>query len=173
MEKYNVDVYICGHDHNLQHLRTVAGNGLDFVVSGGGGAPLYSHRPANDLELMEVSSCQLFVDRFCWRQWISVCTTLWIDQTLNAPNQPHCQALTHCLKHVSLYTYDANNILLGLNFFFFFKLMKLSRVGPNIAMGQGHRFGFQLLGRKTRQQQCSELASDSWPIIGYAGLENT
>jgi len=59
LEKHNVDVYICGHDHNLQHLRNVAGNGLDFVVSGGGGAPLYTQRRANYMELMEVSSCQL------------------------------------------------------------------------------------------------------------------
>ena len=64
MEKHNVDVYICGHDHNLQHLRNVTGNSLDFVVTGGGGAPLYAYRPDNDLELMEVSSRQLFKDRY-------------------------------------------------------------------------------------------------------------
>jgi tartrate-resistant acid phosphatase type 5 len=34
-----VDVYIAGHDHNLQHLK--AEGGINFFVSGGGGAGLY------------------------------------------------------------------------------------------------------------------------------------
>jgi hypothetical protein len=33
----NVDVYICGHDHDLEHLRT---DGMDFLICGGGGAKL-------------------------------------------------------------------------------------------------------------------------------------
>ncbi|MBW8747672.1 MAG: metallophosphoesterase [Acidobacteria bacterium] len=33
-------VYLCGHDHDLQHLE-FAGHPTSFVVSGGGGAPLY------------------------------------------------------------------------------------------------------------------------------------
>jgi hypothetical protein len=37
------DVYICGHDHNLQALRPEAG--VHFYVSGGGGAGLYDLRP--------------------------------------------------------------------------------------------------------------------------------
>jgi len=55
MERHKVDVYVCGHDHNLQHLRDVDGDSLDFVVSGAGGAPLYAYRPDNELELMQVS----------------------------------------------------------------------------------------------------------------------
>jgi tartrate-resistant acid phosphatase type 5 len=37
--KGRVNVYIAGHDHNLQHLR--AEGGINFFVSGGGGAGLY------------------------------------------------------------------------------------------------------------------------------------
>ena len=33
----NVDVFICGHDHDLEHLRT---DGMDFLICGGGGAKL-------------------------------------------------------------------------------------------------------------------------------------
>ncbi len=35
--KHRVDLYACGHDHSLQHLR-VPDWSLDFVISGGGGA---------------------------------------------------------------------------------------------------------------------------------------
>ena len=34
-----VDVYICGHDHNLQHLKPEGG--VHFFVAGGGGAGTY------------------------------------------------------------------------------------------------------------------------------------
>ena len=37
------DVYLCGHDHNLQALRP-EGN-LHFYIAGGGGAGLYELRP--------------------------------------------------------------------------------------------------------------------------------
>lgn len=37
------DVYICGHDHNLQALRAEAG--VRFFIAGGGGAGLYDVRP--------------------------------------------------------------------------------------------------------------------------------
>lgn len=37
-EKYRVQVVFCGHDHNYQrHLK----NGIRYIVTGGGGAPLY------------------------------------------------------------------------------------------------------------------------------------
>ena len=38
MERNNVDAYICGHDHNLQHLKNITGKGMDYVISGNGGA---------------------------------------------------------------------------------------------------------------------------------------
>ena len=36
-KKYDVDLYLCGHDHNLQHLE-IAGWKTSFVIAGGGGA---------------------------------------------------------------------------------------------------------------------------------------
>ena len=41
--KGRADVYIAGHDHNLQHLK--AEGGVEFFVSGGGGAGLYELGP--------------------------------------------------------------------------------------------------------------------------------
>lgn len=36
-QKYKLDFYLCGHDHDLQHLQ-VAGKSTTFVLAGGGGA---------------------------------------------------------------------------------------------------------------------------------------
>ncbi len=36
-KKYNVDIYLAGHDHNLQHLE-IPGWPTTFILSGGGGA---------------------------------------------------------------------------------------------------------------------------------------
>lgn len=43
LEKHSVDVYLNGHDHNLQELRSEGG--VHFFVSGGGGAGLYNLNP--------------------------------------------------------------------------------------------------------------------------------
>lgn len=40
-----VDVYLCGHDHNLQELKPE--DGVHFFVSGGGGAGVYPFRQLN------------------------------------------------------------------------------------------------------------------------------
>ncbi|WP_263410262.1 metallophosphoesterase [Terriglobus tenax] len=40
-----VDLYLCGHDHNMQQLRQEAG--VHFFLSGGGGASLYDFRDPN------------------------------------------------------------------------------------------------------------------------------
>jgi tartrate-resistant acid phosphatase type 5 len=45
-EKYNVQFYICGHDHDMQHLKEKNGN-VDYMVNGTGGEP----RPATMGEL--------------------------------------------------------------------------------------------------------------------------
>ena len=37
--KYGVDLYMAGHDHDLQHLE-FEGHPTSFFLSGGGGAPL-------------------------------------------------------------------------------------------------------------------------------------
>jgi len=41
--KGHADLYVCGHDHNLQVLRPE--EGLHFVVAGGGGASTYQIKP--------------------------------------------------------------------------------------------------------------------------------
>lgn len=43
LEKHGVHVYLCGHDHDLQHLE-LEGHKTSFVVSGGGGALLYENK---------------------------------------------------------------------------------------------------------------------------------
>ena len=43
MEQYNADMYVTGHDHNMQHLRKSSGSDLDHVVSGAGGRRLYEY----------------------------------------------------------------------------------------------------------------------------------
>jgi predicted phosphodiesterase len=62
------DVYICGHDHNLQALRTE--DGVHFYVSGGGGAGLYELRKyersvfasrANGFTVIEADQSRLIV----------------------------------------------------------------------------------------------------------------
>lgn len=40
--KGRVDLYLCGHDHNMQQLKTE--EGVHFFLSGGGGASLYDFR---------------------------------------------------------------------------------------------------------------------------------
>ncbi len=42
LDKYHVQFYICGHDHDLQHLRENGGQ-VDYIVTGAGGEP----RPAS------------------------------------------------------------------------------------------------------------------------------
>ncbi len=45
LEKAGVHLYLCGHDHDLQHLE-LDGCKTSFVISGGGGASLYPHDKA-------------------------------------------------------------------------------------------------------------------------------
>ena len=48
LQRYDVHVYFSGHDHNMQHLRSGAHPGTQFVVSGGGGALLNLYDEDND-----------------------------------------------------------------------------------------------------------------------------
>ena len=45
MEEFGVDVYLCGHDHNLQHIRHVDAQpwDIDYVINGAGGALWYAY----------------------------------------------------------------------------------------------------------------------------------
>jgi len=65
---HRADIYICGHDHNLQALRP-EGN-LRFYIAGGGGANLYDLRPyersvfssrSNGFAVLEADAAQLTV----------------------------------------------------------------------------------------------------------------
>jgi hypothetical protein len=38
LERYHVQLYLAGHDHNYEHLKAI--NGVQYIVSGGGGAYL-------------------------------------------------------------------------------------------------------------------------------------
>jgi hypothetical protein len=38
-EQYGVDIVFCGHDHDYERTREI--NGVTYIVTGGGGAPLY------------------------------------------------------------------------------------------------------------------------------------
>ena len=40
-------MFLCGHDHNVQHIQHVDG-GMEYVISGGGGAPLSAFVPENE-----------------------------------------------------------------------------------------------------------------------------
>ena len=52
-EKYHVTAALFGHDHNYQHYLK---NGIHYVVSGGGGAPLYDVKmPPKDILVKAVS----------------------------------------------------------------------------------------------------------------------
>lgn len=45
LEKHGVHLYLCGHDHDLQHLE-LEGLKTSFVISGGGGAPICQNTQA-------------------------------------------------------------------------------------------------------------------------------
>ncbi|MEA2065968.1 MAG: metallophosphoesterase [Thermotogota bacterium] len=45
-ERYNIDLVISGHDHSYQRIEK--GN-IDYIVTAGGGAPLYKIEPGDDL----------------------------------------------------------------------------------------------------------------------------
>ena len=40
--QYGVDIYLCGHDHNLQHLSNIENKDVDYFISGAGGSPMSS-----------------------------------------------------------------------------------------------------------------------------------
>jgi len=58
LEKYAVSAGFFGHDHNYQHYRK---NGVHYVITGGGGAPLYDvNTPPRDITV-KVASTENFV----------------------------------------------------------------------------------------------------------------
>jgi hypothetical protein len=57
-EKYKVTAAMFGHDHNYQHYLK---NGVHYVVSGGGGAPLYDVNKPDPAITVKVASIENFV----------------------------------------------------------------------------------------------------------------
>ena len=47
-DKYNVDIYFCGHDHDMQHLKP-AGSKVDYIVTGSGGETRKTGKDENSL----------------------------------------------------------------------------------------------------------------------------
>lgn len=47
-DKYNVDFYFCGHDHDMQHLKP-AGSKVDYIVTGSGGEIRPTGKDANTI----------------------------------------------------------------------------------------------------------------------------
>ena len=52
-EQYGVDIYLCGHDHNLQHISKIGDGGIDYLISGSGGRGLYEKIDRNERLLNE------------------------------------------------------------------------------------------------------------------------
>src|SRR5262249_12822526 len=58
LEKYHVSAGLFGHDHNYQHYLK---NGIHYVTTGGGGAPLYDVDTPPQGITLKVASIQNFV----------------------------------------------------------------------------------------------------------------
>ena len=57
-EKYHVTAGLFGHDHNYQHYLK---SGVHYIVSGGGGAPLYDVKKPDPAITQKVASIENFV----------------------------------------------------------------------------------------------------------------
>jgi 3',5'-cyclic AMP phosphodiesterase CpdA len=57
-EKYRVSAGLFGHDHNYQHFLK---NGIHYIISGGGGAPLYDVNKPDAAITQKVMSVENFV----------------------------------------------------------------------------------------------------------------
>ncbi|ELT88709.1 hypothetical protein CAPTEDRAFT_202056 [Capitella teleta] len=68
MEQYGVDVYLCGHDHNLQHIRAIdkVPGDVDFVVNGAGGALWYAFTEEKEVVLREEYSMEVAFFEMTW-----------------------------------------------------------------------------------------------------------
>jgi hypothetical protein len=62
LEKYDVQAGFFGHDHNYQHYLK---NGIHYLVSGGGGAPLYDVSKPPEGITQKVVSTENFIRFRC------------------------------------------------------------------------------------------------------------
>ena len=58
-ERYQIDVYVSGHEHNLQHLSPIGDGGIDYIITGAGGRALYGDNPAYEQTLRDVYGIEL------------------------------------------------------------------------------------------------------------------
>ena len=58
LEKYRVSAALFGHDHNYQHYLK---NGIHYITSGGGGAPLYDVNKPDPAITQKVMNVENFV----------------------------------------------------------------------------------------------------------------
>jgi tartrate-resistant acid phosphatase type 5 len=54
LEQYDVDLFLSGHEHNLEHLTNTADSTIDYVISGGGGRSLYRYSAVNEAFLNSI-----------------------------------------------------------------------------------------------------------------------
>ena len=48
MDEREADLYLAGHDHNMQHIYTNVTSSFDMIVNGGGGRGLYEYSRVNE-----------------------------------------------------------------------------------------------------------------------------
>lgn len=58
LKEHSVDLYVTGHDHNLQHWMDATGKGIDHVLVGAGGRHLY-HREEDHVQRNEERGMKL------------------------------------------------------------------------------------------------------------------
>lgn len=66
LEQYGVDIFLCGHDHNLQHISAIGGGGIDYVISGAGGALWYPYEEAHEQVLNATYGMQVNAFHMVW-----------------------------------------------------------------------------------------------------------
>ena len=64
LEKHKVDIFLLGHDHNLQHIRrnstNKSGENMDYVISGAGGKTLYERSSRGEREIRKMGYSSLY-----------------------------------------------------------------------------------------------------------------
>ena len=66
MEENGADMYMCGHDHNMQHIRASDFESFDYIVNGGGGRGLYEYSKLNERSVPKMVVVSVYVQvYFC------------------------------------------------------------------------------------------------------------
>jgi predicted phosphodiesterase len=91
MESHGVDIVFNGHDHAYERTKPI--NGTTYIVTGGGGAPLYDFKTENDWTAYKEKAyhfCKLMVDNQVLRLFMirddgSVRDSLIINKSISTP----------------------------------------------------------------------------------------